>query len=234
MNVANILALAGGIALFLFGMQLMGDGLKKVAGNKLELVLWKLSGTPVKGILLGTVVTAVIQSSSATSAMVVGFVNSGMMTVAQSISIVMGANIGTSVTGWLLCMSMLGGQNGWLSLLSTDTISAVVAFIGIIWMMFSKKEIKKNVGGIMLGFAVLMYGMAAMSDAVSPLKENEGFRSMLTMFDNPLLGILIGILITALLQSNSASVGILQALSVTGIENVRLGIALPVLHPSTN
>ena len=239
MNIANILALAGGIALFLFGMQLMGDGLKKVAGNKLELVLWKLSGTPVKGILLGTVVTAVIQSSSATSAMVVGFVNSGMMTVAQSISIVMGANIGTSVTGWLLCMSMLGGQNGWLSLLSTDTISAVVAFIGIIWMMFSKKEIKKNVGGIMLGFAVLMYGMAAMSDAVSPLKENEGFRSMLTMFDNPLLGILIGILITALLQSNSASVGILQALSVTGavtyaaafpmIMGMGIGASIPVL-----
>ena len=159
MGVSNVLALFGGVALFLFGMQLMGDGLKKVAGNKLELVLWKLSGTPLKGILLGTVVTAVIQSSSATSAMVVGFVNTGMMTVVQSISIVMGANIGTSITGWLLCLSLLGGKSGWLSLLSTDTISAVVAFIGIIWLMFSKKENKKNLGGIMLGFAVLMYGM---------------------------------------------------------------------------
>ena len=239
MGISNILALAGGIALFLFGMQLMGDGLKKVAGNKLELVLWKLSGTPIKGVLLGTVVTAVVQSSSATSAMVVGFVNSGMMTVAQSIPIVMGANIGTSITGWLLCMSMLGKSGGLLSLLSTDTISAVVAFIGIIWMMFSKKETKKNLGGIMLGFAVLMYGMAAMSDAVSPLKENEGFRNMLTMFDNPLLGILVGIAITALLQSNSASVGILQAISVTGavsyaaafpmIMGMGIGASIPVL-----
>ncbi len=239
MGIANVLALIGGVALFLFGMQLMGDGLKRVAGNKLELVLWKLSGTPLKGILLGTVVTAVVQSSSATSAMVVGFVNSAMMTVAQSIPIVMGANIGTSVTGWLLCLSMLGGSNGWLSLLSTDTISAVVAFIGIIWLMFSKKETKKHIGGIMLGFAVLMYGMAAMSDAVSPLKESETFRNLLTMFDNPLLGILVGILITALLQSNSASVGILQALSVTGavsyaaafpmIMGMGIGASIPVL-----
>ncbi len=239
MSIANVLALIGGVALFLFGMQLMGDGLKKTAGNKLELVLWKLSGTPLKGILLGTFVTAVIQSSSATSAMVVGFVNSGMMTVAQSISIVMGANIGTSVTGWLLCLSMLGKGGGLLSLLSTDTISAVVAFIGIIWLMFSKKETKKNAGGIMLGFAVLMYGMAAMSDAVAPLKESESFRSMLTMFDNPVLGILVGILITALLQSNSASVGILQAISVTGavtyaaafpmIMGMGIGASIPVL-----
>ncbi len=239
MSIANVLALIGGVALFLFGMQLMGDGLKKVAGNKLELVLWKLSGTPIKGILLGTFVTAVIQSSSATSAMVVGFVNSGMMTVTQSISVVMGANIGTSVTGWLLCLSLLGKGGGWLSLLSTDTISAIVAFIGIIWLMFSKKETKRSIGGIMLGFAVLMYGMAAMSDAVAPLKESEGFRSMLTMFDNPLLGILVGILITALLQSNSASVGILQAISVTGavsyaaafpmIMGMGIGASIPVL-----
>ncbi|MBR3269093.1 MAG: Na/Pi cotransporter family protein [Oscillospiraceae bacterium] len=239
MGVSNVLALFGGVALFLFGMQLMGDGLKKVAGNKLELVLWKLSGTPLKGILLGTVVTAVIQSSSATSAMVVGFVNTGMMTVVQSISIVMGANIGTSITGWLLCLSLLGGKSGWLSLLSTDTISAVVAFIGIIWLMFSKKENKKNLGGIMLGFAVLMYGMKGMGEAVSPLKESTQFRSMLTMFDNPLLGILVGIAITALLQSNSASVGILQAISVTGavtysaafpmIMGMGIGASIPVL-----
>lgn len=239
MNIANVLALIGGVALFLFGMHLMGDGLKKVAGNKLELVLWKLSGTPIKGILLGSVVTAVVQSSSATSAMVVGFVNSGMMTVVQSIPIVMGANIGTSVTGWLLCLSLLGKSGGWLSLLSTDTISAVVAFIGIIWLMFSKNETKKMIGGIMLGFSVLMYGMAAMSDAVAPLKESESFRSLLTMFDNPFLGILVGILITSLLQSNSASVGILQAISITGavsfaaafpmIMGMGIGASMPVL-----
>ncbi len=242
MGIANVLALFGGVALFLFGMQLMGDGLKKVAGNKLELVLWKLSGTPLKGIVLGTVVTAVIQSSSATSAMVVGFVNTGMMTVVQSISIVMGANIGTSITGWLLCLSLLGGKSGWLSLLSTDTISALTAFIGIIWVMFSKSESKKKVGGIMLGFAVLMYGMEAMGEAVSPLKESAKFRQMLTMFDNPLLGILVGILITALLQSNSASVGILQAISVTGavtyaaafpmIMGMGIGASIPVLLSS--
>lgn len=239
MSIANVIALIGGVALFLFGMQLMGDGLKKTAGNKLELVLWKLSGTPVKGVLLGTFVTAVIQSSSATSAMVVGFVNSAMMTVTQSIPVVMGANIGTSVTGWLLCLSMLGNSGGWLSLLSTDTISAVVALIGIIWLMFSKNETKKSAGGIMLGFAVLMYGMAAMSDAVAPLKESEAFRSMLTMFDNPVIGILVGILITALLQSNSASVGILQVISVTGavsyaaafplIMGMGIGASVPVL-----
>ena len=239
MGISNILALLGGVALFLFGMSLMGDGLKKVAGNKLEMVLWKLTGTPIKGILLGTVVTAVVQSSSATSAMVVGFVNSGMMTVAQAISIVMGANIGTSVTGWIICLSSLGGGGGWTSLLSTDSISAMVAFIGILFIMVSKSETRKNLGGIMLGFAVLMYGMGAMSDAVAPLKESESFRRMLTMFDNPLLGILVGIAITAILQSNSASVGILQVISVTGavsyaaafpmIMGMGIGASIPVL-----
>ena len=239
MSIANIVALFGGVALFLFGMNLMGDGLKKVAGNKLEMVLWKLTGTPVKGILLGTFVTAVVQSSSATSAMVVGFVNSGMMTVAQSISIVMGANIGTSITGWIICLSNLSGGGGWMSLFSTDTISAVVAFIGILFIMVSKSETRKSAGGIMLGFAVLMYGMSAMSDAVAPLKESESFRSLLTMFDNPLLGILVGILITAVLQSNSASVGILQVISMTGavsyaaafpmIMGMGIGASVPVL-----
>ena len=241
MSIADGIALFGGIALFLFGMQLMGDGLKKVAGNRLELVLWKLTGTPVKGILLGTVVTAVIQSSSATSAMAVGFVNSGIMTMAQSISIVMGANIGTSVTGWILCLSSVGGSNvsGWVSILSTSTISATVAFVGILLLMFSKSETRKQVGGIMLGFSVLMYGMSAMSAAVAPLKESEQFRSLLTMFDQPLIGILVGIVITAMLQSNSASVGILQALSVTGaisyaaafpmIMGMGIGASVPVL-----
>lgn len=239
MGIANVLALFGGVALFLFGMSLMGDGLKKVAGNKLEVVLWKLTGTPIKGILLGTVVTAVVQSSSATSAMVVGFVNSAMMTVAQAISIVMGANIGTSVTGWIICLSGVSGGGGWMSLLSTDSISAAVAFIGIVLVMLSKSETKRNIGGIMLGFAVLMYGMGAMSDAVAPLKESESFRRLLTAFDNPILGILVGIAITAVLQSNSASVGILQVISVTGavsfaaafpmIMGMGIGASIPVL-----
>ncbi len=238
MSWANIIALLGGVALFLFGMNLMGDGLNKVAGNKLEMVLWKLSGTPLKGILLGTVVTAVIQSSSATSAMVVGFVNSGMMTVAQSIPIVMGANIGTSVTGWILSLSSVGGGDA-AGLLSTATISAIVAFAGILLLMISRSETKKHIGGILLGFSVLMYGMTAMSDAVSPLKDSQSFRDLLVTFDNPFLGVLIGILVTAVLQSNSASVGILQALSATGVINfatafpiimgMGIGASIPVL-----
>lgn len=238
MSWANIIALLGGVALFLFGMNLMGDGLNKVAGNKLEMVLWKLSGTPLKGILLGTVVTAVIQSSSATSAMVVGFVNSGMMTVAQSIPIVMGANIGTSVTGWILSLSSVGGGDA-AGLLSTATISAIVAFVGILLLMISRSETKKHIGGILLGFSVLMYGMTAMSDAVAPLKDSQAFRDLLVTFDNPFLGVLIGILVTAVLQSNSASVGILQALSATGVINfatafpiimgMGIGASIPVL-----
>lgn len=238
MSWANIIALLGGVALFLFGMNLMGDGLNKVAGNKLEMVLWKLSGTPLKGILLGTVVTAVIQSSSATSAMVVGFVNSGMMTVAQSIPIVMGANIGTSVTGWILSLSSVGGGDA-AGLFSTATISAIVAFAGILLLMISRSETKKHIGGILLGFSVLMYGMTAMSDAVAPLKDSQSFRDLLVTFDNPFLGVLIGILVTAVLQSNSASVGILQALSATGVINfatafpiimgMGIGASIPVL-----
>ena len=154
-----ILSLLSGVALFLFGMSLMGDGLKKVAGNKLELVLYKLTNTPLKGVLLGTAVTAIIQSSSATTVMVVGFVNSGMMKVAQAIGIIMGANIGTSVTGWILCLSYIDGSNGIAQLLSTATISAIVAIIGIIFKMFVKKSGFKNVGDIMLGFSILMVGM---------------------------------------------------------------------------
>ena len=158
-----ILSLLSGVALFLFGMSLMGDGLKKVAGNKLELVLYKLTNTPLKGVLLGTAVTAIIQSSSATTVMVVGFVNSGMMKVAQAIGIIMGANIGTSVTGWILCLSYIDGSNGIAQLLSTATISAIVAIIGIIFKMFVKKSGFKNVGDIMLGFSILMVGFYSVS-----------------------------------------------------------------------
>ncbi|MCD8037922.1 MAG: Na/Pi cotransporter family protein [Lachnospiraceae bacterium] len=242
MGITSILTLLSGVALFLFGMSLMGDGLKKAAGEKLELILYKLTSTPFKGVLLGAAVTAVIQSSSATTVMVVGFVNSGMMKVAQAIGIIMGANIGTSITGWILCLSYIDGSNGIAQLLSTATISAVVSIIGILLKTFSKKSAYKNAGDIMLGFSILMFGMQSMSGAVSPLKENEHFVNMLTMFSNPVMGILVGILFTAVLQSASASIGILQALSVTGAISfatafpitmgIGVGAACPVLLSS--
>ncbi len=226
MGFTMILSLLSGVALFLFGMSLMGDGLKRVAGNKLELTLYRLTNTPLKGVLLGMVVTAIIQSSSATTVMVVGFVNSGMMQVSQAIGIIMGANIGTSITGWVLCLSYMEGSAGIAQLLSTATISAVVAIVGIVFKTFVKKESYKNLGDIMLGFSILMLGMQTMSGAVSPLKESERFISALTMFSNPVAGILAGILLTAVLQSASASVGILQALSATGA--IHFATALPI------
>lgn len=242
MGITSILSLLSGVALFLFGMSLMGDGLKKAAGEKLELILYKLTNTPIKGVLLGTAVTAVIQSSSATTVMVVGFVNSGMMKVTQAIGIIMGANIGTSITGWILCLSYIEGSGGIAQLLSTATISAVVSIVGILFKMVSKKSTYKNIGDIMLGFAILMVGMQSMSGAVSPLKENPHFVNMLTMFTNPFLGILVGIAFTAILQSASASIGILQALSVTGAVSfasafpitlgIGVGAACPVLLSS--
>ena len=227
MSVADVISLLGGIALFLFGMSLMGEGLKKVAGSRLELVLYKLSSTPLKGVLLGTGVTAVIQSSSATSVMVVGFVNSGMMKVKQAIGVIMGAILGTSVTGWILCLSSLEGGSGVVQLLSTEVLTGIVAVVGIILRMFTGKTSNRYVGEILLGFAVLMYGMSAMSGAVSPLRESEAFIRILTSFSNPLLGILVGLAFTSVLQSASAAVGILQALAVTGA--VTFEVALPIV-----
>ena len=239
MGISDVISLLGGIALFLFGMSLMGDGLKKVAGSKLELVLYRLSSTPLKGVLLGTGVTAVIQSSSATSVMVVGFVNSGMMKVQQAISVIMGAILGTSITGWILCLSYIPGGSGLVQLLSTEVITGIVAVIGIILRMGSGRTSSRHVGDILLGFAVLMYGMSAMSGAVSPLRESEEFIRILTSFSNPLLGILVGVAFTSVLQSASAAVGILQALSITGaitfeiafpiIMGIAIGAAVPVL-----
>lgn len=226
MGITMVLSLLSGVALFLFGMSLMGDGLKRVAGNKLELTLYRLTNTPLKGVLLGMVVTAIIQSSSATTVMVVGFVNSGMMQVSQAIGIIMGANIGTSITGWVLCLSYVEGSAGIAQLLSTATISSVVAIVGIIFKTFVKKESYKSLGEIMLGFSILMLGMQTMSGAVSPLKESERFIRALTMFSNPAAGIVAGILLTAVLQSASASVGILQALSATGA--IHFATALPI------
>ena len=227
MGIADVISLLGGIALFLYGMAVMGDNLKKVAGSKLELVLYKLSGTPLRGILLGTGVTAVIQSSSATSVMVVGFVNSGMMKVRQAIGVIMGAILGTSVTGWILCLNSLSGGSGWVDLLSTATLTGLFAIVGILLRMMKKKPSHKYVGNILLGFAVLMYGMTAMSGAVAPLKESPEFIAILTTFSNSLLGILVGLVFTSVLQSASAAVGILQVLSGTGA--ITFQIALPII-----
>lgn len=237
--VTMVLSLLGGIALFLFGMSLMGDGLKSVAGNKLEAFLYKMTNTSLKGVALGAGVTSIIQSSSATTVMVIGFVNSGMMKLKQAIGIIMGANIGTSITGWILCLSYVGGSSGIASLFSTATITTLFAFIGICLKTFGKRSVHKNVGDIMLGFAILMTGMQQMSGAVAPLKTNAAFISMLTMFSNPIMGILVGILFTAVLQSASAAIGILQALSMTGsltfaaafpiTLGVGIGAACPVL-----
>ena len=220
-----MISLLGGVALFLFGMTLMGDGLKKVAGNKLEIILYKLTSTPLKGVLLGTGVTAVIQSSSATSVMVVGFVNSGMMQVRQAIGIVLGSILGTSITGWILCLSDISGS-GWVSLLSTATLTGIVAVIGIVLRMFCKDQVKRHIGDILLGFAVLMYGMSAMSGAVAPLKDSAAFINLLTRFSNPLLGVLVGTVFTCILQSASAAVGILQALAITG--TITFSVAFPI------
>ena len=225
MSISDVITLLGGVALFLFGMSLMGDGLKKVAGNKLELVLYRLSSTPLRGVLLGTGVTAVIQSSSATSVMVVGFVNSGMMQVKQAIGVVMGAILGTSITGWILCLSDISGS-GWVSLLSTATLTGIVAVIGIVLRMFCKDQVKRHIGDILLGFAVLMYGMSAMSGAVAPLKDSAAFINLLTRFSNPLLGVLVGTVFTCILQSASAAVGILQALAITG--TITFSVAFPI------
>lgn len=228
MGFTNIVSLLGGVALFLFGMSVMGDSLKKVAGNKLEVILYKLSSNPVKGILLGTGVTAVIQSSSATSVMVVGFVNSGMMKVNQAIGIIMGAILGTSITGWILCLNNISGSGASIAaLFSTAVLTGIMAIIGIIMRMTAKKSSTRYVGEILLGFAVLMYGMTAMSGAVAPLKESAEFIGLLTKFSNPFIGIIVGIVFTAILQSASAAVGILQALAVTGA--ITFDVAFPLL-----
>lgn len=227
LDISNIIALLSGVALFLFGMTLMGDGLKKVAGSKLELVLYRLTSSPWKGILLGTGVTCVIQSSSATSVMVVGFVNSGMMKFRQAIGIIMGAILGTSITGWIICLSSLEGGTGWVKLISTSTITGIVAVVGVILRMFSKKQTHHHIGDILMGFAVLMFGMSTMSSAVSPLRESQAFIDLFTTFSQPVIGILVGMVFTCVIQSASAAVGILQALAVTGV--VDFAVALPVI-----
>ena len=229
---SDVLALLCGLALFLYGMDVMGDALKKSAGNSLKTILAKMTSNPVKGFLLGLGVTLVIQSSSATTVMVVGFVNSGTMTLVQSVGVIMGANVGTAITAWLTALNSLGGDTGadavaMLKVLKPDSWVPIVAVIGICLIMFVKRGRKKDLGVILLGFSVLMTGMTMMSDAVSPLKGDPGFASILTMFENPILGILAGLVLTAIVQSSSASVGILQALTVTGA--ISYGAAIPIV-----
>ena len=222
MTIANMIDLLGGLAFFLFGMTLLGEGLKRVAGSKLETILAKLTSNTFLGVLLGTLVTAVIQSSSATTVMVVGFVNSGIMQLANAIGIIMGANIGTTATSWILVLAGVEGGG-----ISSATVFALVAFIGIIFYFFCKKQSTKNVGMIMLAFSVLMSGMQAMSGAMAPLKESPLFLDIISAVSNPLLSMLIGIIITAIIQSCSASIGILQALSVTGV--IGYDVAIPMV-----
>lgn len=227
MDFFSILTLIGGLALFLYGMDVMGDGLKKLSGSKLEYFLGQLTSNKFKGFLLGFIVTAIIQSSSATTVMLVGFVNSGIMRLSQTISTIMGANVGTTVTAWLLSTSGINGDSFFLKILKPDAWTPILAAIGVGILMFSKSDRKKNVALILLGFAVLMFGMDTMSAAVSGLKDNENFTKILIMFENPIMGILAGLILTAIIQSSSASVGILQALSATG--TISYAVAIPII-----
>ena len=227
MDFFSILSLVGGLAIFLYGMNLMGDGLAKVAGGRLERILENLTSNPVKAVLLGTGVTAVIQSSSATTVMVVGFVNSGIMKLSQAVGIIMGANIGTTVTSWLLSLTGIESENFFMQLLKPTSFSPVLALAGVVLILFVKDQKKKDIGSILVGFAILMYGMNSMSSAVKPLADVPEFTGMLTRFSVPLLGVLAGTVLTAVIQSSSASVGILQALCLTGA--VPYSAALPII-----
>lgn len=227
MDIFGVLSLIGGLAIFLYGMDLLGEGLTGASGGKLEKILEKLTSSPIKAVLLGAGVTAVIQSSSATTVMVVGFVNSGIMKLSQAVGVIMGANIGTTITSWILSLTGIESSNIFISLLKPTSFSPVLAAVGIIFLMFLKKDSLKNPGKIMIGFALLMYGMDAMSSSVAPLAEVPQFASILTAFSNPVLGMLAGMLFTAIIQSSSASVGILQALCSTGI--LSYATALPII-----
>ncbi len=227
MDFFGLLTMIGGLALFLYGMKTMGDALSKMAGGRLEQVLERMTNNPVKAVLLGAGVTAVIQSSSATTVMVVGFVNSGIMKLSQAVGVIMGANIGTTVTSWILSLSGIESGNFFVKLLKPSSFSPVLALIGVILVMFIRNTKKNDVGTILIGFAVLMFGMETMSSAVKPLADVPEFTSLFTAFENPLLGMIVGTLLTAVIQSSSASVGILQAMCATG--SVTVGAALPVI-----
>lgn len=227
MDIFSVLQMIGGLALFLFGMHAMGEGLSKTSGGRLEKILERLTSNPIKAVLLGAGVTAVIQSSSATTVMVVGFVNSGIMKLSQAVGIIMGANIGTTATSWILSLSGIESSNFFVKLLKPSSFSPILAIIGVAYIMFSKREKVKDVGMILIGFAILMTGMDTMSAAVKPLANVPEFTNILMMFKNPILGMIAGAVLTAVIQSSSASVGILQALCVTG--SVSYGAAIPII-----
>ena len=227
MDFFSILTLTGGLALFLYGMNVMGDGLKQLSGGKLESVLGRLTSTRFKGFFLGFAVTAIIQSSSATTVMLVGFVNSGIMKLGQTISIIMGANVGTTVTAWLLSTTGISGDSFFIRLLKPSSFTPVLAAVGVVMTMSAASDKKKNIGTILIGFAVLMFGMETMSGSMDGLKDSPSFARMLIMFSNPVMGILSGTILTAIIQSSSASVGILQALSATGV--IPFSTAIPII-----
>ena len=227
MDIFSVIAFLGGLAFFLYGMSMLGDGLSRASGGKMEKILEKLTSSRIKAVLLGAGVTAVIQSSSATTVMVVGFVNSGIMKLNQAVGLIMGANIGTTATSWILSLTGIEGNNFFLKMLKPTSFAPILAIIGAFILMFAKSEKKKNVATIMVGFAILMSGMTAMSSAVEPLAEVPEFGQILVKFANPVAGVLAGMIITAVIQSSSASVGILQALCATG--NVTYGLAIPII-----
>ncbi|MGN0666688.1 MAG: Na/Pi cotransporter family protein [Huintestinicola sp.] len=228
MSIFNIISLLGGLALFLYGMSFMGDKLEKLAGGSLEKIFEKLTSNRFKGLLLGVIVTAVVQSSSATTVMLVGFVNSGIMRLSQAISIIMGANIGTTVTTWILSLSGLEGESLAIQLCKPENFSPILALIGVVMRMISKNDKKKDIGGILVGFAILMMGMDTMKNSVAPLADSPEFSRLLTLFTNPVMGVLVGALITAIIQSSAASIGMLQALS-SSTGQITFGMALPII-----
>lgn len=227
MDIFSILTMVGGLALFLYGMNMLGDGLKKASGGKLEIILEKLTSNKLMAILLGAGVTAVIQSSSATTVMVVGFVNSGIMKLSRAVGVILGANVGTTVTAWILSLTDVKGSNVFLQLLKPSSFSPILAIVGIFLLNMGKKEIHKNVGTIMVGFAILMTGMDTMSNSVTPFAQSPEVSKILLMFSNPVLGMLAGLILTAIIQSSSASVGILQALCASGA--VSYATAIPII-----
>ncbi len=227
MTIFNIFTLLGGLAFFLFGMSTMSNGLERVAGGKLERILGKMTDKPIKGLILGAGITATIQSSSAVTVMLVGLVNSGIMKLGQSVGVIMGSNIGTTITAWVLSLAGIDSDNFFVSLLKPSSFSPLVALGGILLMMLSKKNRSKDIGAVLMGFAVLMYGMELMSGAMDPLADSPKFAEFMVMFSNPLLGLLVGVVLTAVVQSSSATVGILQALSMTG--GISFGMAIPII-----
>ena len=226
-DIFDVFTLLGGLAFFLYGMSVMSSGLEKMAGGKLEQLLKRSTNNPVKSLLLGAGITIAIQSSSAMTVMLVGLVNSGIMELGQTIGVIMGSNIGTTLTAWILSLAGLEGENFFIKMLKPESFSPVIALIGILFIMGSKSDKKKSIGSIMVGFAVLMYGMDLMKDAMDPLTEMEGFQQILTAFTNPILGVIVGAVFTGVIQSSAASVAILQGFSATG--SITLGMALPII-----